>query len=89
MCILISICYQIYVSPSVCLLDYKRLIALKLGGILVLHLKLFEISRKKEGLFLERFNTSWIAFFPEFPEKRVLKESSHGCALSFWYSLSY
>ena len=63
-------------TPTICLLSYKRDLCLKNGGLIVVVMDLFEITPKpRHGLFLETYRLSWIAFAAEDPDRRVLVDS--------------
>jgi hypothetical protein len=63
-------------TPSVCLFSEKRTLKTKAGLILVLVMDLYEIFPSPvDGLFLERFKLSWIAFDFENPSIKVLVDS--------------
>ena len=64
-------------APSAPILNYKKVIELKTGGVVVVYLEILEISPNKAGLFLERYKLSWIAFLPEAPGRRVLMDAHH------------
>jgi hypothetical protein len=64
------------VSPTVCILSYKRDLRLKHGGVIVVVMDIFEITPvPRPGLFLDTYRLSWIAFTPEDPDRRVLMDS--------------
>jgi hypothetical protein len=63
-------------TPSNCILDYSRVLSLKSGGMVVIRLDMFEVAPyPKEGLFLDKYKLSWIAFDPLEPGKRVLMDA--------------
>jgi hypothetical protein len=73
-------------TPSRCLFAEKRALKTKAGGTLVIAMDLYDISPSPvDGLFLERFRLSWIAFDFENPDKKVLVDSHPPVGLHYHF----